>query len=83
MYLSKEIIDDLQRGDNNLVQITDFTVFNFPKKDSMVYLACMCRHAETGIEYMQVMNMPRIRAQQMGNVLVSHAELVHNSGPSF
>jgi hypothetical protein len=83
MRLTPEVIKSLEDNTTTLVNVNDYVVFTYPKRDSQVYVLCAVHHVETGLQYEQLFALPKVRAIQMGKDLLAHAELVNHSGPSF
>ena len=83
MRLTKSILNELDGDNSNLVRVKDHVVFRAPKHSKDLYLALRLTHIQTGMSYVQVMQLPVNVARGMVSDVGSHAELDRTDGPDF
>lgn len=83
MKLSKQILRELEGEQSNLVRVKDHIVFRAPKLSRDLYVAMSVVHAQSGLRYTQVFQLPLNIARGLAADVTSHAELDPPSGPDF
>lgn len=83
MRLSKQILRELESDQSNLVRVKDHVVFRAPKHSKDLYIAMSVVHAQSGLRYTQVFQLPLNIARGLAADVTSHAELDQAAGPDF
>lgn len=83
MRLTKKIIEDLSNPDNNMLSVEDFITFISPAHSAGIFIALRVRHKQSGLRYIQLLHMSNGVASELGETLVSHAEMAQPQEPDL
>lgn len=83
MKLTKHILKELDSEESNLGKVRDHIVFRAPKHSKDLYIAMNVVHAQSGLRYVQVFQLPLNVARGLAIDVSAHAELDNVSGPDF